>query len=65
MLSSRSMMVETRPNRFKRGGVEIPHILAHRLIMGIDDMGFHMAVAGHVKLHHPIRRNAFQECAGS
>jgi hypothetical protein len=41
--------------------VEIPDFFAHRLVVGIDDVGVHMAVASHVKLHHPIRRNALQE----
>jgi hypothetical protein len=31
------------------------------MVMGVDDMGAHVAVAGHMKLHHAIRRNSIEE----
>ena len=38
----------------QRRDIEIPDILAHRMVVGVDDVGAHVAVAGHVKLHDPI-----------
>ena len=45
----------------QRRGIEIPDVLAHRMVVGVDDVGAHVAVAGHVKLHDAIRRNAVEE----
>ena len=39
-------------------------VLAHRLVVGIDDVDAHVAVAGHVKLHDAIRRDAVEESQG-
>ena len=44
--------------------IEIPDILAHGMVVGVDDMGAHMAVAGHVELHHAVSRNAVEEGHG-
>ncbi len=45
----------------QRRDVELPDVLADRMVVGVDDVGAHMAVAGHVELHHAIRRNAVEE----
>ena len=44
-----------------RRSIEIPDLIADRMIMGIDDVGAHVAVACHMELHHPIRRNSVEE----
>ena len=66
MLSSRSIMVENLAKAFQCRGIELPDIPSHhRVVVGVDDMGAHVAVAGHVKLHHAAAGIPLRKVIGS
>ena len=47
-----------RPEMSDRGTIEVPHLVADGVVMGIDEMRLLMAVTGHMELHHAIARHA-------
>jgi hypothetical protein len=53
-------MVDTGP-KWASVAIEIPHLVADRMVMSIDEMRLFMAVACHMELHHAIARHAVQE----
>ena len=53
-----------RPEMGDRLAIEIPHLGADRMVVGVDDVALFMAVAGDMELDHAIARHAVQELVG-
>ena len=47
-----------------RLAIEIPHLIAHRMVVGVDDVGFLVAMTGDMELHDAVARHAVQEIVG-
>jgi hypothetical protein len=41
--------------------VEIPHLVADRMVVRVDDVALLMAMTSHMKLHHAVARHAAEE----
>ena len=50
-----------RPEAAERGAVEIPHLVAHKGIVRVDDVAHVVLVAGEVELHDAVGRDAVDE----
>src|SRR5262245_41102136 len=44
--------------------IEIPHLVAHGMVVGVDNVAPFVAVAGDMELNDPIARHAVQEVVG-
>ena len=60
MLSSRSIMVGTLPKRATACAIKIPYRGGDRVIVRVDQMAAQVAVAGEMKLAHPLLRYGLQ-----
>ena len=47
-----------------RLAIEIPHLVAHGMVVGVDDVALFVAVTGDMELDDPIARHAMQEFVG-
>ena len=57
MLSSRSIMVGYRAEVRDRLAIQIPHRRGDRVIVRVDEMPAHIAVAGEMELPHAFPRD--------
>ena len=64
MLSSRSIMVDTGPKWATACAIEVPHLVADRMVVGVDDVALLVAMTGHMELHDAVARHAVQEIVG-